>query len=87
MEGEFGSAIMLLVVGMVTVFSILFLVVIFGKLLISIVNKYSPTPVIQPVSKSSQSSDFIPKGKMAAIVAAVDILSEGKARITKMEKL
>ncbi|WP_020532774.1 OadG family protein [Flexithrix dorotheae] len=87
MEGEFGSALMLLVVGMVTVFSILFLVVIFGKLLISTVNKYFPAPEIQPISTPSHSSDLISAGKMAAIVAAVDIVSDGKANINKVEKL
>ena len=38
MEGNFGTAFMLLLVGMITVFSVLFFVVLLGKALIRLVN-------------------------------------------------
>lgn len=36
------TALLLMVVGMATVFAILFIVIYLGKLLISLVNKYAP---------------------------------------------
>ena len=80
MEGDFSVAITLLAIGMITVFVVLLLVVIVGNLLIITVNRFFPTVVILQKSE-------IPKSKIAAITAAVDILTEGKGQIQRIDKI
>ena len=60
------TAILLMVVGMATVFVILLIVIYLGKLLITLVNKGNI---------------------LAAITAAVNVVTQGKGKITKVEKL
>jgi len=81
------SALTLLLIGMITVFTILSLVVISGNLLIKFVNKYVPKPV-EPTRQFSFNEDksAIPSKKIAAIVAAIEAVTEGKARIVKIER-
>ena len=66
------TALLLMVVGMATVFAILLLVIYLGKLLISLVNKYAPP---------------IPGNIVAAITAAVNVVTQGKGKVTKIEKI
>jgi len=63
------TAILLMVVGMATVFVILLIVIYLGKLLITLVNKYAPEEVV-PAKKE-----------------AVNVVTLGKGKITKVEKL
>ena len=86
MDEGFSTALMLLAVGMITVFTILALIVIFGNILISLVNKFIPeTKVSKMVSMVAQGA--IEPRKMAAIVSAVDIVTEGKAKVTSITKV
>lgn len=85
MENNFKTALDLLIVGMPTVFLILFLVVFIGNMIIRFVNRYVPQEsevavVSKPVEKS------IEPQKMAAIVSAVQLLTKGKGRVVKVEK-
>ncbi len=82
------SAFTLLLIGMITVFTILSLVVISGSILIRLVNKYAPAPVKSPKYQptSAQDKSAIPAKKIAAIVAAVEMVTEGKAKIVKIER-
>ena len=76
----------LLVVGMLTVFSILFLVVTSAKLLINLVNRLSPTPVQTKLSKEvKKPSDIQPK-VLSAILAAVDIATKSQARVKEIKR-
>jgi len=80
------TAILLMVVGMATVFVILLIVIYLGKLLITLVNKYAPEEV--PAKKEAlQGPAPIPGNIMAAITAAVNVVTLGKGKITKVEKL
>lgn len=78
---------------MITVFIILGLVVLSGQLLINIVNRFSPpnaikSPLIDSNSMQvSNPSSSASKSQIAAIVAAVDIFTEGQGRIESIEKL
>ena len=83
---DMGVALELLGVGMITVFTILALVVILGQLIIRFVNKFMPgvEPVLA-VQKESMTSEINPK-KMAAIVSAVKIVTDGTGRVTKIER-
>lgn len=69
-------------VGMVTVFLILMVVVLLGNAIILVVNRYFPE---SENAKTSANRSF-GKSRMAAIAAAVSIVTQGKGRITKVEK-
>lgn len=86
MNGNFDIAIELLGVGMITVFLILFLVVFIGYVIIKLVNRYlpqvQPLPVVSKIITSAIHPD-----KMAAIVSAVQTVTNGKGKVVKVEKL
>lgn len=76
----------LLLVGMLTVFFILFLVVTVGNAIIQFVNKFLPEKIILKKAKSN-ANNAIDKKKMAAIVSAVQIVTKGKGKVISVEKL
>ena len=86
MDEGFSTALMLLAVGMITVFTILALIVIFGNILISLVNKFIPEAKISRVVNRVAQGAIDPR-KMAAIVSAVDVVTEGKAKKTSISKV
>lgn len=78
------TALMLLAIGLPTVFLVLLLVIGVSKLLILGVNKYAPElsqKVIIPTSKND-----ISNAKVSAITAAVSVLTHGQGHIQKIEK-
>jgi oxaloacetate decarboxylase gamma subunit len=81
MEPSLYSALSLLVVGMITVFAVLSLVVFTGNLLIRVVNAYTAEQIPIPAT-----SKIEPK-KLAAITAAVEVVTKGEGQITKVEKI
>jgi len=91
MDESLSKAFMVLIVGMLTVFVILSLVVLTGKVLILLVNKFAPLPIernkhIAPIRTATNTSK-ISKKKLAAIVATVEAISGSNARITSIEKI
>jgi len=82
METNLELGLSMLLVGMTTVFFILFFVVAGGNILIRFTNRYY-TPVQEAIAKSEQSGD---KRKMAAIVAAVDVVTGGKGKVASIRK-
>ena len=86
MNEGFSMALMLLAVGMITVFTILALIVVVGNILISLVNKYIPESKISKVVRIA-ASGAIDSRKMAAIVSAVDVISGGTANVTSITKV
>ncbi len=78
-------ALMLMVVGMATVFVILLIVIYLGKGLIAVVNKLAPEEA--PKKKTSMVTPTADAGAMDAIKAAVEILTAGKGQVVKIEKL
>lgn len=84
MEQNIGNALSVMIVGMVTVFFILWLVVIIGNVTIRLTNKFLPSVVID---KKSKDSNLESDSKIAAIVAAVNIATNGKGHITKITKV
>ncbi|MEN6453264.1 MAG: OadG family transporter subunit [Prolixibacteraceae bacterium] len=80
-----GLAMELLVVGMITVFTILFLVIIIGNLIIRLVNKYVPEEIVN--RRPSVPGSTMNTGKIAAITGAVKTLTGGRGNVTKIEKL
>lgn len=80
-----GTGLMLMVVGMATVFLILLIVIWISKFLITVVNKVAPEE--EPKKKPAVSGTSSDAGTMDAIKAAVDILTAGKGQVIKIEKL
>ena len=90
MNESLSTALLLMVVGMITVFIILGLVVLTGKLLIKLVNKYIPEAekfVPKQRKRPSSAITSFDKKKLAAIAAAVEIATAGKGRIVSIEKV
>lgn len=81
---ELNTALMLMVVGMVTVFLILLIVIGLGKALTAFVNKFVPEEEA-PTKKSSESP--IPAHILAAISAAVTVVTHGKGKVANVEKI
>jgi oxaloacetate decarboxylase gamma subunit len=85
MNEGFSTAFMLMAVGMITVFTILALIVILGNVLIKLVNRFIPEAKVSAVVKRVTMGAIDPR-KMAAIVSAVDIVTEGRAKVTSITK-
>lgn len=81
-----GSGLQLMVIGMITVFVILYVVIYFGKLLIFLVNKFAPEEVTK---KEIASPTKVPvDAKTISIIqSAVNALTGGKGKVMKVEKL
>lgn len=80
-----NTALLLMVVGMATVFAILLIVIYLGKGLIALVNKYAPEEVAAKAAGNAPAP--IPGNIMAAISAAVTVVTQGKGKVAKVEKI
>ncbi len=96
MNSDLQYAFLVLLVGMITVFVVLTLVVLTGRTLIFLVNKYGPvsgkTAIknrdFKPLLPSSSSTKSgIPKKQLAAILSTVEIVTHGKGKVTNIEKI
>lgn len=81
-----NTALLLVVIGMATVFTILLVVIYLGKGLIALVNKYVPEEAV-PVKAAANGSAAIPGNVLAAISAAVTVVTQGKGKVAKVEKI
>ena len=79
----FGN--MLMAVGMTTVFTILALVVLGGKLTIFVTNKFASESVAAVV-RTIPSTGGIEASKVAAITAAVESITQGLGHIKEIKK-
>lgn len=88
MTTDLQTAFTLFLVGMLAVFTILALVVLSGRLLITIVNRYFPDRPTLPsaLPNTVHSHPQVDRKKIAAITAAIDQISGGAARIIKIER-
>ncbi|MFK7970607.1 MAG: OadG family protein [Bacteroidia bacterium] len=87
MSKELAEALQLLVVGMGTVFIILALVVFMGRQLIGVVNRWMPLAEKASSSSSSSLSSAIQPDILAAIVSAVDVVTDGKGKVDHVERI
>lgn len=93
MNENIQEAFIILIVGMITVFAILSLVVFTGQILIKITNRFAPPQSINskiatpPIPKTINSPTSINKKKLAAIIGTVEHLTNGTGKIEKIEKL
>lgn len=73
-----GTGLMLMVVGMATVFVILLIVIWLSQFLIKVVNKIAPEEEVK--KKPAASGPSTDAGAMDAIKSAVNILTAGKGQ-------
>ena len=67
--------------------TLLLIVIYLGKLLITLVNKYAPEEVAPAKQETPRGPAPIPGNILAAITAAVNVVTQGKGKVTKVEKL
>lgn len=84
-----GEALQLLVVGMLTVFMILLIVIFLGKGLIALVNKFAPEEQVPQKKVAAMSSVATPVDAQtkSIIDAAVSQLTGGKGVVSKIQKI
>lgn len=84
-----GEALQLLVVGMLTVFVILLIVIFLGKGLIALVNKYAPEEQVPQKKVTAMGSVVTPVDAQtkSIIDAAVSQLTGGKGVVSKIQKI
>lgn len=75
-----SEGLQLMLIGMVTVFTILLIVIYGSKLLIAAINKFAPE---QPKSPAKKADD----APVAVLEAAVSQLTGGKGRIVKITRI
>jgi oxaloacetate decarboxylase gamma subunit len=80
------TALQLLGIGMITVFTILFLVVFLGNMIILFVNRYVPGTNVIAGTAPAVTTAGIEANKVAAIVASVKMVTGGKGNVIKIEK-
>ena len=80
-----NTALLLMVVGMATVFAILLIVINLGKSLIALVNKYAPEEVT-PAKPGEMVPPLAPVIFLQALVAAVPVWPQGKGKVVREEK-
>ena len=85
MEDSLSTALTLLAVGMITVFTILTLIVVIGNLLIIIVNRFFPDEPSTTSSRSGVDKSSDPR-VLAAIITSVEVITRGKGRVTSIDK-
>lgn len=75
-----GTALMLLAVGMSTVFSILLFLILSGRILIRIVNRYFPDDATTPSAEKIATTE-------EAIRKAIDIVGHGQWKVISLKKV
>lgn len=86
MNQDYSTALLLLAVGMITVFSILALIVLLGSWLIKFVNRYFPEEKSSSTSPKGSGNNTLDPIKLAVIVSTVDIVTKGKGKVISAEK-
>lgn len=84
--GNLGFGLELMMVGMLTVFVILLVVIWGGKLLIAVVNKVAPEEVV-PVKKSAKPADAVDASTMAILQEVVSKITGGKGQVASARKI
>lgn len=93
------TGLLLMVVGMTTVFAILLIVINLGKGLIVLVNKYAPEEIIAKkpaaasvrvqtgISTQTTAIGSLSGQETAAIVSAISTVTRGQGKVIKIEKV
>jgi oxaloacetate decarboxylase gamma subunit len=90
MTQDLNTALLLLLVGMSTVFFVLGIVVLTGRLLIKITNRTGQTAgnVVADIPVIQRDATMTPTpGRIAAITAAISTITNGTGRIEKIQRI
>ena len=90
MNSDISTALVLLVVGMLTVFSVLAIIVISTKGLIHLLNsmnKDEMDPKPTRTQTTSQSIKLEEKNKLVAVLTAIEIITGGHGTVQEIEKI
>jgi oxaloacetate decarboxylase gamma subunit len=79
-----SEALGLLVIGMIMVIIVLWLVVGLGNLVIHLTNRFIPDEIKQ--IDTNRSEKQIHSKQMAAIIAAVEIITNGQGKVDSIQK-
>ncbi len=82
-----GIGIELMVVGMLTVFCILLIVINLGKLLIKVVNAVAPEEQVAPKKAAAAAPAAIDATTMAILEQTVSQLTGGKGHVASAKKI
>ncbi len=80
---DFNEALIVMAVGMITVFLILALVVLIGNLIIRVINKIDKG---EEIVKISEKKGFVDNKTMAAIISTVEYITQGQGKIVDVYK-
>lgn len=83
---KFIEALLLMAIGMATVFVVLLIIIFLGGLLIKTVNKFFPEE-IKPVAKAAAAVQTVDQNIQEAINKAIMAISGGKKQAQKIEKI
>lgn len=83
MGENLNIAFQLLIVGMLSVFFILGIVVGLGRLLIFTVNKYSPKVLEKPATKLVSTENQ----EIAVLTTVVEIVTQGRGKVKSIKKI
>ena len=87
-SNDLSGALQLLLVGMITVFLVLLIVIFLGKALIWAVNKWAPEEtVVKKAAPAAKAVAAIDATAKAIIDATISQITGGKGRATKITKL
>jgi oxaloacetate decarboxylase gamma subunit len=86
MDQNFNLALQLMGVGMITVFFILFFIIILGNVIIWFVNRFIPEASAVVSSSVKKGSTTIDPKIIAAIVSAVKTVTGGKGNVVRIER-
>lgn len=81
------GAVQLMLVGMITVFCILLIVITLGSVLIKLVNKYAPEEVVAKKAAAPAAGNQVDGTVKAVIDATVAQITGGKGRAVSITKL
>lgn len=90
MTENLQTALVLMVVGMITVFGILALVVLTGNVLVRVINsiyKGEKGPLFVNKTRVSKRRNQLSPAQLAAIIAAVAAVTAGEGKIEKVERV
>lgn len=82
-----GTGVELMIVGMLTVFAILLIVINLGKVLISVVNKIAPEEEVAPKKVAKPAVATIDANTKAILEQVVSQITGGKGRMASAKKI
>ena len=82
-----GIGVELMIVGMLTVFAILLIVINLGKVLINVVNKIAPEEEVAPKKAAQVAPAAIDANTKAILDQVVSQLTGGKGRVASARKI